>query len=274
LLDGEIGTEQFVDLNEEIGSLDIDGVYVPGERFPSDPGSVEIAYRTGRVNDAGHLDRVPMIDLRPSENNGIHTNFHSWEMKERLKLANGHADNHVVFFSPGGLPAAAGEEAFELMDEWLSNIEADDSGAPLDEKVVDGKPPGAEDACFIGGEKDTDQEFCLEQAPFFGNPSIAAGGDLANLSIECRLKPLEESDYPGVEFTPEQWQRLEDAFPNGVCDPTKPAVDQQPSIPWMSFADGPGGQPLGDPPRSTPGCVGKSQGKGNAPPGGCPGGRG
>ena len=274
LLDGRIGPEQFVDLNEEIGSLDIDGVLVPGERFPSDPGSVEIAYRTGRVNDAGQLDRVPMIDLRPSENNGIHTNFHSWEMKERLKAANGHADNHVVFFSPGGLPGAAADEAFELMDEWLSNIEADDSGKSLEQKVVDNKPQGAVDACFIGGEKHTDQEFCLEQAPFFGNPNIAAGGDLANLSIECRLKPLDQSDYPGVDFAPEQWQRLEDAFPNGVCDLSKSPADSEPSIPWMSFADGPGGQPLGDPPTSTPGCVGSSQGKGNAPPGGCPGGRG
>ena len=43
-----------------------------------------IAYRTGQVNDAQHLNLVPIIDLRPSENNGIHTNFHTWEMKERL----------------------------------------------------------------------------------------------------------------------------------------------------------------------------------------------
>ena len=244
---------------------------VPGERFPSDPGATRIAYRSGQVNDASQLDRVPMIDLRPSENNGIHTNFHSWEMKERLKQANGDADNHVVFFSPGSLPAAATNEAFDLMDEWLSNIEDDHSGASLEDKVVADKPAGAVDACFIGGVKITDQAQCLQQAPFFGAPTIAAGGDLANESIECQLKPLQQSDYPNGTFTAEQWDRLEGAFPAGVCDFSKPPVDSERSIPWMSFADGPGGQPLGDPPASISGCVGGSQGQGNAGSGGCPG---
>jgi hypothetical protein len=271
LLDGRITAEQFVDLNEEIGSLNIDGVRVPGERLPSDPGATKIAYRTGRVNDAGHLDKVAMFDLRSSENNGIHTNFHSWEMKERLKAANGHADNHVVYFSPGGLPAAASNEAFELMDEWLAEVEADDSGKSLEEKVVDNKPADAQDACWIDGVKNTDQEFCLDRAPFFGAPNIAAGDDLANDSIDCQRKPLAQSDYPEGTFTAEQWERMKDAFPQGVCDFSKPATDQEPSIPWMSFADGPGGQPLGDPPTSTPGCVGKSKGRGNAAPGSCPG---
>ena len=273
VLNGDVSPEQFVDLNEEIGSLNIDGVRVPGTRFPSDPGATQIAYRTGRVNDAAQLDRVPMIDLRPSENNGIHTNFHSWEMKERLEAANGDADNHVVFFSPGGLPAAATSEAFELMDEWLAGIEADDSGASLEDRVVDNKPAGAQDACFIGGVKITDQEQCLQQAPFFGAPTIAAGGELKNDSIECQLKPLEQSDYPDGTFTPEQWERMEAAFPEGVCDFSKPARDQETSIPWMSFADGPGGEPLGDAPQSVPGCVGNSQGKGDTAPGGCPGGK-
>jgi hypothetical protein len=271
LLNGRITAEQFVDLNDEIGSLDIDGVLVPGERLPSDPGATRIAYRSGQVNDASQLDRVPMIDLRPSENNGIHTNFHSWEMKERLKQANGDADNQVVFFSPGGLPASAGNEAFDLMDQWLSNIEDDHSGASLEDKVVADKPAGAVDACFINGQKITDQDLCLQQAPFFGAPTIAAGGDLANESIECQLKPLERSDYPDGTFTDGQWARLEDAFPSGVCDLSKPPADSERSIPWMSFADGPGGEPLGDPPKSIPGCVGGSQGHGNAGPGGCPG---
>jgi hypothetical protein len=269
LLDDDVTPEQFVDLNEEIGSLNIDGVRVPGPRLSSDPGATRIAYRSGRVNDTAHLDRVPIIDLRPSENNGIHTNFHSWEMKERLEAANGDADNHVVFFSPGGLPAAAGDEAFELMDEWLAKIEADGSGASLEDKVVANKPAGAQDACFIGGQKITDQEQCLEAAPFFGAPTIAAGGELRNDSIDCQRKPLQRSDYPEVEFSDAQWQRLESAFPSGVCDFSKPATDQETSIPWMSFADGPGGEPLGDPPRSVPGCTGKSKKKGGSEP--CPG---
>jgi hypothetical protein len=250
LLSGDVTAEQFVDLNEEIGSLDIDGNRVPGVRLPSDPGATAIAYRSGLVNDARQLDLVPIIDVRGSENDGIHTNFHSWEVKERLRNANGHADNHVVFFSPGFPDAAAFNEAFALMDQWLTAIEADTSDDPLDRKIVNNKPAGAVDACFIDGQKFTDQDFCLQEAPFFGSPSIAAGGPLAHDIIECQLKPLDEADYPAGTFTPAQWERLEAAFPTGVCDWSQPAVDRQPSVPWLSYADGPGGQPLGGTPRA------------------------
>ena len=60
-------------------------------------------------------------------------------------------------------------------------------------------------------------------------------------------------------------------FPTGVCDWTKPGVEQVRADPWTTFADGPGGRPLGEPPVSTNGCAGKSEGKGNAADGECPG---
>jgi hypothetical protein len=67
--------------------------------------------------------------------------------------------------------------------------------------------------------------------------------------MKCQLKPLSATDY-AVAFTPEQWARLQAAFPTGVCDWTKPSVDVQPSVPWLTFAGGPGGQPLGAAPVS------------------------
>ncbi|MFA5787733.1 MAG: DUF6351 family protein [Actinomycetota bacterium] len=47
------------------------------------------------------------------------------------------------------------------------------------------------------------------------------------------------------------------AFPTGVCDWSKPGVDQQPTIPWMTYQNAmggvvTGGVPLGSPPQSTP----------------------
>ncbi|MGH2829180.1 MAG: DUF6351 family protein, partial [Actinomycetota bacterium] len=51
-------------------------------------------------------------------------------------------------------------------------------------------------------------------------------------------------------FTQEQWTRLQSAFPTGVCDWSKPGVDQVRSMPWTTFAGGPGGVPLGAPPVS------------------------
>lgn len=249
LLDGEISAEQFVHLNENVGSRDHDTVH-HAERLPSDPGATRIAYRTGQVNDGGQLDRVPIIDLRPSENDGIHTNFHSWELRQRLADANGHADNHVIWFAPGFPPASAFQEAFELMDDWLEAIEADTSRAPLEKKVVRHKPSEAVDTCFIDGDPITDQETCLEEVPYYAAPRIAAGGPPSHDVIECQLKPLDQADYPEGSFTEDQWGRLQEAFPTGVCDWTKPAVGRVPSVPWLSYAEGPGGQPLNHPPTS------------------------
>jgi hypothetical protein len=78
---------------------------------------------------------------------------------------------------------------------------------------------------------------------------LVAGWPFTLDHFKCQQKPLGRSDY-SVAFTDEQWARLQGAFPSGVCDYSKPPVGQQPSIPWITFADGPGGRPLGDPPTS------------------------
>ncbi len=60
------------------------------------------------------------------------------------------------------------------------------------------------------------------------------------------------SDYYPVEFTDSQWGALAAHFPLGVCDFGKPGVDQQHTVPWQTYADGPGlGRPIGSPPRQT-----------------------
>ncbi|HEV2951601.1 MAG TPA: DUF6351 family protein, partial [Actinomycetota bacterium] len=88
------------------------------------------------------------------------------------------------------------------------------------------------------------------------NPRIAAGEPFTNDVLKCQLKPLDplDPDYRmlPLPFTPMQWARLKATFPTGVCDWTKPGVDQVPSVPWLTYSNGPGGQPLGPPPASKP----------------------
>ena len=53
-----------------------------------------------------------------------------------------------------------------------------------------------------------------------------------------------------VTFSDAQWAQLEHAFPTGVCDWSKPGVEQQDTIPWQTYqsADGSvvyGSRPLG-----------------------------
>jgi hypothetical protein len=73
---------------------------------------------------------------------------------------------------------------------------------------------------------------------------------LANDVVKCRLKPLRRSDYLPILFADEQWAQLQEAFPTGACDWTKPGVDQQGAVAWQTYQHGPGGEPLGDPPVS------------------------
>lgn len=61
-----------------------------------------------------------------------------------------------------------------------------------------------------------------------------------------------DRDAYGVEFTGAQWQRLTRTFPDGVCDYDKPGVEQQPTVAWATYADGPGAIPLPAAPRSVP----------------------
>jgi hypothetical protein len=80
---------------------------------------------------------------------------------------------------------------------------------------------------------------------------MAAGGPNTNDVLKCQLKPLIRAEYK-VTFTDAQWARLQQTFADGVCDYAKAGVGQQPpTAAWLSFAAGPGGTPLGDPPSAT-----------------------
>ena len=54
---------------------------------------------------------------------------------------------------------------------------------------------------------------------------VALPGIAADV-VKCQLKPLSAGDY-GVAFTPAQWARLQAIYPAGVCDWSKPGVEQQ-----------------------------------------------
>jgi hypothetical protein len=53
-----------------------------------------------------------------------------------------------------------------------------------------------------------------------------AGAGVAADVIKCKLRTPARSEYPG--FTDAQWNKLLAIFPGGVCDWSKPGVEQQP----------------------------------------------
>jgi hypothetical protein len=253
---GQITPAQFLDLNAKIGSKNIDWQFQPRRSLP-DPGATQIAYVAGLVTDARKLADVPIIDLRGyHETQEIHTSFHSYKMRAKLDRDNGTHANQIIWTfppSPSILPPPAiALQSFLLMDSWLAGIESDHSGKPRSAKVIAHKPAAAVDMCFIDNVPVTDTARCAAAFPPFADARIAAGSPLTDDVLQCRLKRPQRTDYR-VTFTDAEWAALRAAFPIGVCDWSKPGMAVRPSIPWLTFADGPGGRPLGDPPGSHPG---------------------
>lgn len=256
---GHITPDQFITLNEGIGGVDIDNNF-QAARTEANPGSISIAYRAGQVTNGREWAQIPIIDLRGSHNtNDIHTDFHSYAARARLDEANGTHANQIIWTWAAGpglfqniVPApAVALQSFLLMDRWLSAIESDRRDVPLRRKVLEDKPRDAVDACFVNGTEITDQAACRATFPFFADARIAAGGPLADNVMQCRRKSPKPGDY-SVTFAPDQWARLKQAFPTGVCDFSRRGVDQRASVSWLTFAAGPGGEPLGPAPRSSP----------------------
>jgi transposase len=66
-----------------------------------------------------------------------------------------------------------------------------------------------------------------------------------------------KDDYGPIPLTDAQWAALQKLFPDGVCDFTKPGVDRQDTVPWLTYQDAKGnvvygGTPLAAAPASRP----------------------
>lgn len=248
---GLIAPAQFADLNAAVGSHDID--YVAQQtRTAADPGAVETAYRSGLVNQGDAMDDVAIIDSRGTNSAEIHHHVRTMSMRARLDRSNGHHDNHVSWWGPVATSGdrTFGSAAFDTMNAWLTAIEADRRPGTRLEKLRRNRPELAVDRCTDGSGNDVPEQACAVPD---GTPRIAAGAPLTDDVLACTLIPLDRgADYGAVPFTDEQWERLVAAHPQGVCDYSGPGRGRRATQPWLSYAAGPGGQPLGAPARSQP----------------------
>ena len=76
------------------------------------------------------------------------------------------------------------------------------------------------------------------------SPRQVAGGTLHEDVLKCQLKPLDPADHAPAVLDATQLARLNVVFGGGVCDWTQAGVGQQAAISPLTFAAGPGGQPL------------------------------
>jgi hypothetical protein len=79
---------------------------------------------------------------------------------------------------------------------------------------------------------------CNTLWPSYAFPRYVAGGPLSASKLKCQLKPIDPSSYQ-VSFTSAELTRLSNIFPQGVCDWSKPGVNQTGVVPWASFGPSP-----------------------------------
>ncbi len=252
LNEGIIDKDLFLELNESIGGWDIDFQANP-ERTVADDDALRIVYQTGRVTSGGGgLSQVPIIDDRSylDHQGNFHASIYSFTTRARLIRDNGHADNYIIRRHLGSVSLA--DENLALMDEWIANIQADDSESSLLNKIVRARPADLQDDCWTeDGERiveaavfDRDRLFdntrgaCNQLYPPHAGLRLVAGGPLSNDVFKCQLKAIDYGDY-AVEFTDTEKARLATIFDQGVCDWSRPGVHQAVNQTWLSYGPSP-----------------------------------
>ncbi len=252
LNDGVISVDQFLDINAAAGGFDQDGKHMAA-RTAGDPHAMRASYQTGRLTSGGGgLRDIPIIDYRAySDDNAIgdiHLRYHSFSMRERLIKANGSADNQVMLVEDFRYGYYSSDSpllmsALSEIDKWLAAVAADTRPGSQRDKVIRNKPASLQEGCLtrdaapakIAEKFERASGRCAAIYPAPASPRFVAGGPIAADVIKCQLKPVSKADYARA-FTPDQQARLESIFPQGVCNWSRPGVEQQGLRgTWLSF---------------------------------------
>ncbi len=209
----------------------------PAPRAEGDLAAMNAAYDQGLVFQ-GDID-IPVIDWRHyrEEDLDMHNSHQSFASRQRMLNADGDASNQVIWFTDARYERLSDQTplAFEVIDEWMANVHANPELG-----VAGNKPDGAVDRCFTttgeqiaaGGDvwagilDDEPAGECTEAFQIHSTSRIVAGGPIEGGVFKCSLQPVSAAVsrglYGGWVPTAVQEQRLEEIFPSGVCDYTKP----------------------------------------------------
>jgi hypothetical protein len=258
LRSGKITPSQFVDLNVKIGGLDVDTNPIAARISATRP-ALANAYRSGMINEANNMDRTAIIDCRGPDPGAFHDAYRAFSMRARLDREHGGHANQSIWEGPVLILGDSQCEvnSFLAMDRWLRAVEKDKKKGTLPQKVARDKPTDITDRCYDGNGGKVSDGLCPDAVvPIYATPRIVAGDAITTDNNKCQLKPLNRADdYGAIPLTDDQWAQLEQVFPNGVCDFSKPGVDQQGTIPWQTYQTSKGrvvygGRPLPRAPRS------------------------
>jgi len=218
-------------------TFDTGNPFAIAPRTEADPGAIDAAYAGGHVN-YGDI-QIPMIDWRNylERELDMHNSHQSFASRQRMLNFDGDASNQVIWFTDvatvGGPRFDQTPLAFEVIDEWMRNIEADPGAG-----VAANKPARAVDSCFdtngdlmyagpdawAGILDDQPAGPCTQAFPIHSTSRIVAGAPITGDVFKCALQPLADAlgggVYGDVQFDQTQLATLSAIFPDGVCDYT------------------------------------------------------
>ena len=225
--------------------LSPDGGVTPAPRRAGDMAAANAAYTSGIVF-RGAVD-IPIIDWRHylDAELDMHHALQSFATRKRMLDYDGDASNQVIWFTDAR-PARSFDQtpqALAVIDDWMANIRAHP-----EDGVVGNKPAAAVDSCFAtdgtlihAGSDSWDGILdsrpagpCTKVFPLNSSSRIVSGGPIEGSIFKCARKPVASAVADGT-YAP--WipaaadvARLQQIFPTGVCDYSKPDVGRPPGF--------------------------------------------
>lgn len=209
----------------------------PAPRTEGDVLAMNRLYESGMVFD-GELT-IPIIDWRHYLEHilDMHNTHQSFSVRQRVRNALGHSDHHLIWFTDGRPDRQYDHTpmALDVLHDWLMNLRDDPSLS-----LAEARPDMAVDSCFAtngeliargehvwGGVIDDQQAGpCTETFPLFSTSRMVAGSPIEGSIFKCALKPvdvaLSDGTYGGWQPDDDQIARLNEIFPQGVCDYSQP----------------------------------------------------
>jgi hypothetical protein len=219
--------------------LSPDGGITPAPRREGDIEAMRGAYEWGMVF-RGAAD-IPFIDWRHylEEELDMHHSAQSFATRQRLIDERGDHDNQVIWWTDARPERRFDQtpQALEVLHEWIMNIRANPSRG-----VGGNRPAAAIDSCFstdgallhsgddvwAGVLDDGPAGPCTELMPPHSNSRRVAGAPITGMVFKCETKTvaraIADGDYGVWSPSAAERARLEEIFPSGVCDYSKPDV--------------------------------------------------
>ena len=146
--------------------------------------------------------------------------------------------------------SVSGNAGREVFDRWVAAYKDDTSSDPQRVKVLRAKPADAVDGCF---DKATPARFIAEPLPFTSEADVEvqralpgvfqpAQGSRRTARREYHQMPAEGGRCEGLPCDVHAGRNERASapiFPGGVCDWSKPGVNQTPVVTWASLGPSP-----------------------------------